>query len=413
VSPTLRQWPLLKFVNLDYFVSTPQLVPRHSSNAFKLYPDCKNTNGLVSDYVYATAIDAQANMWFGTSSGVSKFDGTNWINYTKSNSGFPGNQANAIAVDLQGNIWFGTDYGVSKFDGTNWTNYMTSDYVSVPCITFNTNGHLWIGATGGSKGQLLEYDGTSWKSYFINYLATNLITCIAIESSGIIWVGTSYGGLSKFDGTNLTTYTTSNSGLAHDHVYSIAIDAQGNKWIATGGGVSIFDNTNWTTYPLYGLRSIAIDAIGNVWVASTGWVSKFDSGDWIIYDDPSSIAIEFRGIATDSFGNKWFGSYGNGVFNLEVISTNIVDPKSEGQKWNKILAYPNPSVSESTLLFPYSDKFTLIITDMKGIIVKQFSELNNDKIKISTNDMKPGIYSLLLKSTSNGKSYKGKIVVTK
>ncbi len=41
-------------------------------------------------------------------------------------------------------------------------------------------------------------------------------------------------GVSKFDGTNWTTYTTAD-GLADNAVYAIAIDAQGNKWFGTTG----------------------------------------------------------------------------------------------------------------------------------------------------------------------------------
>ncbi len=40
------------------------------------------------------------------------------------------------------------------------------------------------------------------------------------------------GGVSKFDGTNWTTYTTTD-GLAFNFVNAIAIDAQGNKWFGT------------------------------------------------------------------------------------------------------------------------------------------------------------------------------------
>ena len=36
-------------------------------------------------------------------------------------------------------------------------------------------------------------------------------------------------GVSKFDGTTWTTYTTAD-GLADNYVTAIAIDAQGNKW---------------------------------------------------------------------------------------------------------------------------------------------------------------------------------------
>jgi ligand-binding sensor domain-containing protein len=48
--------------------------------------------------------------------------------------------------------------------------------------------------------------------------------------------------------SNWTTYNTSNSGLASNEVFAVAIDSSGNKWFGTGGGVSRFDGVNWTTY---------------------------------------------------------------------------------------------------------------------------------------------------------------------
>ncbi len=58
--------------------------------------------------VYAIAIDAQGNKWFGTYGGVSKFDGTNWTNYTLWMV-FQNNYVWAIAIDAQDNKWFGTN----------------------------------------------------------------------------------------------------------------------------------------------------------------------------------------------------------------------------------------------------------------------------------------------------------------
>jgi ligand-binding sensor domain-containing protein len=51
-----------------------------------------------------------------------------------------------------------------------------------------------------------------------------------IQTSGVssLWFGT-YEGVVKYDGTNWTTYNTSNSGLADDNVLTIAIDSAGNK----------------------------------------------------------------------------------------------------------------------------------------------------------------------------------------
>jgi streptogramin lyase len=68
-------------------------------------------------------------------------------------------------------------------------------------------------------------------------LASNQVWSIAIDGSGNKWFGTFGSGVSKFDGTNWTTYNTFNSGLPGDYVFAIGIDGSGNKWFATDLGV--------------------------------------------------------------------------------------------------------------------------------------------------------------------------------
>ena len=57
-------------------------------------------------------------------------------------------------------------------------------------------------------------------------LPDDWINAIAIDSQGNKWIGTWWGGLAKFDGTNWTVYNFSNSGLPGDYVRAIAIDSQ-------------------------------------------------------------------------------------------------------------------------------------------------------------------------------------------
>ena len=91
-------------------------------------------------------------------------------------------------------------------------------------------------------------------------------------------VGTYYDGVTKYDGTTYTTYTTT-QGLASTSVYAIAEDSNGHMWFGTSAGVSAFDGTSWTTYtPADGLANsyvyaMAIDAADHKWFGTRGGVS--------------------------------------------------------------------------------------------------------------------------------------------
>ena len=153
-----------------------------------------------------------------------------------------------------------------------------------------------------------------WITYTTaNGLANNTVWSIAIDAQGNKWFGTD-AGVSEFNGTNWKTYTTAD-GLANNKVSSVAIDAQGNKWFGTyGGGISMFNGVEWTTYTAAdglannNVLSIAIDAQGNKWFGTFGGgVSKFDGTNWVTYTTVNGLASNnVLSIAIDIEGNKLF-----------------------------------------------------------------------------------------------------------
>ena len=83
-------------------------------------------DGLISDVINCVEIaDGTNEVWIGTNSGVSHFDGLSWTSYTTAD-GLVDNNINTI-VEASGDIWVGTDFGVSKFDGSTWTTYTSTD----------------------------------------------------------------------------------------------------------------------------------------------------------------------------------------------------------------------------------------------------------------------------------------------
>ncbi|RPI13088.1 MAG: hypothetical protein EHM58_19165 [Ignavibacteriae bacterium] len=50
-----------------------------------------------------------------------------WIVYTTTNSGLPSNNIFPIAIDTNNIKWIGTSQGLAKFDGANWIVFDTSN----------------------------------------------------------------------------------------------------------------------------------------------------------------------------------------------------------------------------------------------------------------------------------------------
>lgn len=62
-------------------------------------------------------------------------------------------------------------------------------------------------------------------------LPSNLLYCVAQDKTGYLWFGTD-AGVTRFDGINFTTYTTS-EGLASNDVFNIFCDSKNRLWFMT------------------------------------------------------------------------------------------------------------------------------------------------------------------------------------
>lgn len=265
-------------------------------------------DGLVHNVVNAVETDRSGNVWFGTRSGVSKFDGFAWTTFTDAD-GLIGDWIHDIKADDEGNIWFCTSDGVSKFDGAAWTAYTMSDGLAanyVRSVVIDGTGNKWFGTHAGVS----KFDGVSWTTYTASDgLADNSVNAIAADSEGKIWFGTD-GGISEFDGVSWTNHgTTPGTPIAYREVRSIAVDGLGNKWFATMRGVLKYDGVIWTDLDAGGCAAIEIDSNGNAWVAHGAYVgvSKFDGATWTTFI-LELIGNRVSDIEFDNKGNTWFAT---------------------------------------------------------------------------------------------------------
>ncbi len=230
-------------------------------------------------------------LWVGTPNfGISRYDGTNWVTYTRLNSDYPGIGAVGIAKDVDGRIWATTTYhmGVGVFDGSGWATF-THDNSGLPddnvlCIAIDRNGTKWIGTVYGG---LARFDNNNWSVY--NQSGSNFpennVTAVIIDQNNKVWIGFAWSGIATFDGdTTWTFYNTGNSGMTGDRILSLCADEEGKLWVGTyGGGLDVFDGTNWATYtepngelPGNIVNSIYVENKNLVWlgISSVGLVKK-------------------------------------------------------------------------------------------------------------------------------------------
>ncbi len=312
-----------------------------------------NENTIVDNIITSIIHNSDGEIFIGTDKGLSIFSNSKFTSYTiKEISGVKKNQIiTSIALDFQNNIWIGGTFSLSKFDREKkifqninllHDTLLTNAPLAVQGLLFNTDTELWVGTRFGiikydignekiiknlqdeivfeplirqylrnlfkdSKGNIwfAEWNGlrifdresqkivSYSKSKKEGSLNSNAINSILEDKSGVIWVGTSFGGINYFDPTK-KKFTTLNqsSGLSNDIISSIAEDNEGNIWIGTiGGGLNKIDK-----------RSGEIEIITN---ENSGLVNNL-----------------IRVIEIDN-NDLWLGDWGNNLTHISLLSRKV------------------------------------------------------------------------------------------
>ena len=219
--------------------------------------------------------------------------------------------------------------GVAQLNAGWYTDWRSSPYPSRP--------------NGIEYAQLVKIELYGWTRYDTESgLAGNTVYAIAIDGTNHQWFG-SNAGVSELNNGSWSTYDTAD-GLANNIVRAVAIDLAGNLWFGTDGGVSKFSGSTWTTYNtgdgLAGnrVRAIAVDLTGNLWFGTNAGVSKFDGvSTWTTFNTGNGLAGNtVYAIAVDT-GDLWFGTNA-GVSKFDGISTWATYNTGSGLISNKVQA---------------------------------------------------------------------------
>ncbi len=240
-------------------------------------------SSLPSAFITSIAVDNTGNTWIGTDKGLARYDGTKWSVCDKLLNQFI---TKLVYHDATHTLWIGTDKGLARYDGTTWERYddpgSTLMDMFVSSLAVGSNGTLWMGSFDhfAFVGRLLKYEKGTWTSYKLDQhnLNSSFSDVLVIDSEDVLWMGikgtmggmvvriqgekwdiynrftadcfegggvtsitlaankkwiTSATGLTSFDNSTWNCYTKINSGLPDDHILTMAIDNDDNKWLGT------------------------------------------------------------------------------------------------------------------------------------------------------------------------------------
>ena len=213
-----------------------------------------------------------------------------------------------------------------------WRNLTTADgltHNNVGALLEDWAGNMWLGTSGGG---ISSYDGLAWTTYTVETTAGGLISndirAFVEDRSGNLWCGTQ-GGVSRYDGSTWTVYTneTTAGGLVGNDIRALVEDRLGNMWCGTNEGVSRYDGLTWTTYTTAstggGLSSnrvmaVAEDRAGDLWFGTWGGgACRYNGASWVVYPMTGGLTRFVSAVLEDMAGNLWFGTGGGGVLRYD------------------------------------------------------------------------------------------------
>ena len=237
-------------------------------------------------------------------------------------------------------VWIGTDAnGLIRWDRRTGQQQLYSDgfqngsnVAAVVCMTFGSDGSLWVGTYSGGLKRLR--DGTVTTYCISDGLSANSIWSILELPGGNLLLGTLGGGLQLFDPGSRTfrTFNSSNSGLGSNYVSSMVLMPNGRVYIGTSAGLSLYDpaedkitnrlGTNDGTHQFASsnINQVYVDSRGLIWLATYSGIEVYDPEADRIYHVgyPGGNTHEFiLAIAEDDAARMWV-SIGKRLLNVTV-----------------------------------------------------------------------------------------------
>ena len=292
-------------------------------------------DGLLSNDIECISQDSRGYMWFGTTDGISVFDGTSFTNYTI-HEGLPGNvvtqiladrknpetmwilaggnlckhadgrftvykmDANVIYIiyqDIHDVVWCGTDRGAFIISGSVVTPFHPLDLnKDVSGIAEIGDSVMWF----ARNISLTHYSRTTneFREITIRHAGTGDYRSMSADNQGNLWVTKGGGALLQIQGTGIINQRSDAFG---SNIYDVKGE---NVWAIGYDGVSSISKSRFATAPIIRytkenglpentLRSAFLDKEANLWLGGrdqgvaklSNWnISRFPLGSvWYVH----------------------------------------------------------------------------------------------------------------------------------
>jgi diguanylate cyclase (GGDEF)-like protein len=217
-----------------------------------------------------------------------------------------------------------------------------AEALSITDLVQDQAGFLWLATQSG----LGRWDGYKLRRYVGDIgtpgaLPDSYLLALYLDGKGRMWVGTSAGGLVRYDASSdrFLSPLTGQAALTRNSIFAMLDDGQGGLWIGTGGGLDLLDPEHGTVLrhvalagprglPDSSVQALLRDRTGALWVGTDKGLFRQAAGAerFLRVSLPSNGEGEpfVAKLLLDDGDRVWVGTRSHGAFVLEPGSVNGV-----------------------------------------------------------------------------------------
>jgi signal transduction histidine kinase/sugar lactone lactonase YvrE len=294
--------------------------------------------GLAHDHVSRLYRDSRGFLWVCTDEGLSRFDGSQFVNYTVA-SGLPHIHVNDFLETRSGEYWVATDGGIARFhpDGRP-KRFVTSvppgspEAQRVNALSEDLDGSILLGTSAGLYSLTQQEGNVRIEQVAVNFPNNvpegSLVSSLYLDRQGILWAS-SLSGLYRRDKDGIWTRLTTPDGS--NFINTVTEDPEGQLWICTRfsgfGRLKAIQGRNVILDPQLDLKQGLPDHdVREVWFGSDGRRWAATSSGLVDWSNAAHLRILTSGdglsddsiyaLRQDPSGSLWIGTRRGGVMRM-------------------------------------------------------------------------------------------------
>ena len=304
-----------------------------------LFQHLGTDKGLIQSDVTQITQDKKGNIWIGTNAGISVYDGKKFTNYDDLRI-LHSLMINKIVCDQKGVMWIATDNGILKFDK------QFSRIFDPPHPAFKRVFQLTVDKDNNKYFifnrelyKIANNSDTATK-WVVDIPSRSPIVVISVDPQNNFWIGTFDGEAYKISNgkalrLKLPKHTDPRQGKSPSNLISVTHSGGNFTAFTTSRGVMIVENDSLVyvanrcnQIPERSRTNVALKTFqGSMWIGSDSGTFRVDVDQTIKqltktngFTDNSVTAL-----FEDAERNLWFGTYGNGLFQLSTEAVSLYD----------------------------------------------------------------------------------------